>query len=74
MKIFSQVALTREPIPDDEPDSIARSRNYGLPSDPVCGRLVFHPRRGACRAEADARLIALIKEHGKWLEPTAVPA
>jgi len=24
--------------------------------------------------EADARLIALIKEHGKWVEPAAVPA
>jgi len=26
------------------------------------------------QAEADARLIALIKEHGKWLEPTATAA
>jgi (E)-4-hydroxy-3-methylbut-2-enyl-diphosphate synthase len=26
------------------------------------------------QAEADARLIALIKEHGKWLEPAALPA
>ena len=26
------------------------------------------------QAEADARLIALIKEHGKWAEPAAVPA
>jgi (E)-4-hydroxy-3-methylbut-2-enyl-diphosphate synthase len=26
------------------------------------------------QADADARLIALIKEHGKWLEPAPVPA
>jgi (E)-4-hydroxy-3-methylbut-2-enyl-diphosphate synthase len=26
------------------------------------------------QAEADARLIALIKERGKWFEPALVPA
>ena len=36
--------------------------------------LAEFPEIGLRASEADARLIALIKEHGKWVDPEPAPA